>query len=172
MTDQFSSLIPSYCFTESVANPARLQQQRPNQYHRSPNKRRKASRDRKAAGISIYIRCVCPGYIRAYVCSCFQTFRTKPKSSFRPGYVAKAGIWDFRRSRSLPSVVLPRLFSVVSCRLVTAPGMNPAERHEKRRRRRWRRTRTREPTNQTPCRVRKSGRAVLAGELLPPFIHG
>lgn len=80
--------------------------------YRSPNKRRKAPRDHKTAGISIYIRCVCPGYIRAYVCSYSRTFLTKPRSSFRPGYVAKVGIWDFRRSRSLSSFAPQTILSV------------------------------------------------------------
>lgn len=32
------------------------------------------------------------------------TFLTKPRSSFRLGYVAKAGIWDFRSVRSRPEL--------------------------------------------------------------------
>ncbi|EFN65117.1 hypothetical protein EAG_00926 [Camponotus floridanus] len=136
--DQFSSLIPS------TVSPNQLQihygsNSTSPTYHQisfvAEQTTKGLARDRKAAvytGVRLF---------RA------QTFLTKPKSSFRPGYVAKASIWDFRRSRSLPSTVLPRLFSVVSCGLVTAPGMNPAERHEKEEMKENENERTNEPNS-------------------------
>lgn len=107
---------PGYCLTESATKPlptavvAAAVAAAVAACHRISiaEQTTEASRDRKTAGILIYIHCVWLGYIRAYVCSLArsQTFLTKPRSSFRPGYVAKAGIWDFRSVSSYRS--LPR----------------------------------------------------------------
>ncbi|KYM89898.1 hypothetical protein ALC53_02210 [Atta colombica] len=70
-----------------------------------------------------------------------------PELLLRSGYVAKAGIWDFcsvsRRTVHFhdPASAVPSLSCsplAVSCGHVTAPGMNPVERDETKRRKRER----------------------------------
>lgn len=122
------------CLTESVANPPRFQRQQPNipsdQFLVSEQTTKGLARPQGCRYL-IYIRCVCPGYIRAYVCSCpdFPNKAQELLSSRLRGQSQYLGFPSFSFTALCRS--LPRLFSVVSCGLVIAPGMNPAERHEK-----------------------------------------
>lgn len=154
------------CLVESVANPPRFQQQQPT-YHQisvAEQTTKGLARPQDCRYLDIYIRCVCPGYIRAYVCSCSRTFLTKLQELLSSRLRGQSRYLGFP---SFPFTVLRRFPdcspSVVSCGLVTAPGMNPAERDETNTEKEMEENENeRTDGTRTPCRVRKSGRAALA----------